>query len=347
MRKKLIYIHTGVSSFVQKDIDILESKFDLEIHYFSLKSKSLLPLSFLKEFFFILGKTLNSKVWIIQFAGYQSFLPVILGKVFFKKTVLILGGTDCVGFPSIRYGSFCNKSLKPFTSFSLRFASLLLPVDETLAEYEYTYQDQDFPKQGFKYHVKGIETPYKVIYNGFELEKWLPGKKEANTFVTVAANLSTRFGLQLKGVDLICAVAPYFPKCEFYIVGGKGINTELPENVKLINHIPNKELTNFIGTKEFYLQLSMSEGFPNALAEAMLCGCIPIVTNVGAMPMMVEDSGFILKKKDLNALIDLIQSALNDTQKEYKSKKAKSLIESKFPIERRKSEFISAIDSLF
>ncbi len=346
MRKKVVYIHPGFSSFVQKDISLLETEFDLKIHFFSLKSKKVLPLSFLKEFFFLLKHLISTKIWIIQFAGYQSFIPVLLGRMFFKKTIIVLGGTDCVGFPSIQYGCFYNKQLKPFTSFSLKYAKLLLPVDNTLVEYDYSYQDNDYPKQGFRYHVKGIKTPYKVIYNGFESNKWFPQKKTENSFVTVAADLNTRFGVQLKGIDLIISIAKDLPFCSFYIVGGKELNFEIPTNVILIDRIPNDQLTDFIGSKQFYLQLSMSEGFPNALAEAMLCGCIPIVSNVGAMPMIIEDSGYVLMRKDRNMLISLIQLAIQDQNKDIKSKKAREIVSSKFDIERRKTELIKIINTL-
>jgi glycosyltransferase involved in cell wall biosynthesis len=346
MRKKVVYIHPGFSSFVQKDISLLETEFDLKIHFFSLKSKKELPLSFLKESFFLLKNLFSTKIWVIQFAGYQSFIPVLFGKLFFKKTVIVLGGTDCVGFPSIQYGCFYNKQLKPFTSFSLKHAKLLLPVDQTLVEYDYTYQDRDYPKQGFQYHVPGIKTPYKVIYNGFDSEKWLPLKKEEKSFVTVAADLNTRFGVQLKGIDLIISAAKDLPFCSFYIVGGKELNFEIPSNVFLIDRIPNNQLTDFIGSKQFYLQLSMSEGFPNALAEAMLCGCIPIVSNVGAMPMIIEDAGYVLLKKDKNMLISLIQLAIKDENKDLKSTKAREIVSSKYNIEKRKSELIKIIHTL-
>ena len=46
----------------------------------------------------------------------------------------------------------------------------------------------------------------------------------------------------------------------------------------------------------------MSEGFPNALCEAMLSGCIPIVSNVGAMPKIVKETGYLLLKKDIYLL---------------------------------------------
>lgn len=57
-----------------------------------------------------------------------------------------------------------------------------------------------------------------------------------------------------------------------------------------------------------YLQLSLTEGFPNALIEAMACGCIPIVSSVGAMPEIVGQTGRVLKKKNIADLNEIIRS---------------------------------------
>lgn len=346
MKRKLLYIHVGLSSFVKKDIEILSSEFELKTFYFNLTSKKKLPLSFLKQFFFLCRTVFYSKTIVVQFAGYQSFLPVIISKLLNKKVIIILGGTDCVGFPSIQYGCFYNTKLKFFTAFSLRKANLLLPVDQTLVEYDYTYQNEDYPKQGYAYHVPNIKTPFKVIYNGYDALKWNPGIKEENSFVTVGADFTTKFGVKLKGIDLILSIAPKFPNCKFYIVGGNTIDILVPENVELIDFIPNEKLGCFLATKQFYLQLSMSEGFPNALCESMLCGCIPIVSNVGAMPMIAQETGFVLLKKDLNLLKSLIIEAISDNDLDSRSLHSRKFISENFTIKNRQNQLIKEINSL-
>ena len=87
----------------------------------------------------------------------------------------------------------------------------------------------------------------------------------------------------------------------------------------------------------------MSEGFPNALCEAMLCGCIPIVSAVGAMPMIVGDTGFVLRQKEVTQLKKLIDSVLHLENTEALILKCRQRIIENFPIEKRRQELISAV----
>lgn len=107
-----------------------------------------------------------------------------------------------------------------------------------------------------------------------------------------------------------------FPDFIFTIVGNtpEMKYTFVPSNVKLMPFIKYEEIINLYSQHEFYLQLSIMEGFPSAPCEAMLCECIPIVSNVAALPNIVGDTGFILYKRDKEELEALITKAvISDT----------------------------------
>ncbi|MFN8116744.1 MAG: glycosyltransferase [Bacteroidia bacterium] len=345
--QKLLYFHAGKSSFVVKDIEILQEKYYVIDFFFDTSNKKKYIYLFIQQFFFILKNVFGAKLIVCQFAGHHSFLPILFSRLFFKKSVVVAGGTDCVSFPSIGYGNFNNKLLAKTTAYSFKKCNLILPVHQTLVEYDYSYQPNDFKKQGYKFFISQIKTPYKIIYNGYDATKWFCNtEKEKNSFVTIGAGLDSRFGFNLKGIDLIFDIASKFTNCNFYIVGGLGINKLTPENIKLLDKIPNHELQKFLSNKQFYLQLSMSEGFPNALSEGMLCECVPIVSNVGGMPDIVSDCGFILKIKDVQQLENLISQAINTNDLTILGKKARERIKNNYTFEKRKELLLAEITKL-
>lgn len=346
MKKKLLYFHNGKSSFVEKDISILSEFYDLKEFEFKTKLKIVVPFEFLRQMIFLF-RHLTTKKSVVQFAGYHSFIPVVFKLIARKKVLIILGGTDCVSFPSIKYGSFYKNPLRFFTSFSLHHASLLSPVHESLIEYEYTYQNADFNGQGFLYHYPKIKTSYKVIYNGYNADKWKMGEKNKMTFVTIGANLNSRFAFKLKGIDLFIELAKKIPEGSFYIVGGKNLNRNIPSNIILLDNIPNYQLPSFLSDKQFYVQLSMSEGFPNALCEGMLTGCIPIVSSTGGMPMIVENCGIILKNKSIIDLTESVKNLMKDNKKiETLSMQSRKRIIKNFTIEQRAEKLIKLIKGM-
>ena len=153
--KSLLYYDTGKSSFVIKDLTILKSKFTV-IDYSFQASKLSLAYQLVKQFFHTIYHLPKCDAVIVQFAGYHSLIPFIFASWFGKKKIIIAGGTDCVSFPSIGYGTFQKLFLKWFTKKTFELASLILPVDETLIDYSYTYSNDDFPRQGYRNFVKNI-----------------------------------------------------------------------------------------------------------------------------------------------------------------------------------------------
>lgn len=344
--KKLLWVFTKKSTFVEKDIQLLSDEFFInEFHFVNFPKYKTIG-SLFKLFFHLLIHKYD--LIVCQFAGYQSFIPAIFYKLFKSKLLIIVGGTDCASIPEINYGNFNKKMLSFVTKFSLKNCSYISAVDESLIYQKYEY-DSKYSNQGIKYFIPDIKTPMNVIYNGYNAEKWkcsINQLKEKNTFLTVAAG-SDIVTLKRKGIDLIFEIVDYFPECKFIIIG-------LPDNFSLLRmkkniitvpFLENKKLIEYYCKSEFYFQLSLMEGFPNALCEAMLCGCIPIVSNVAAMPKIVGNSGFILMKRDKKMLIEIITTALNSDKKSL-SLKARKQIENNYTEDKRKKELSKLINDL-
>ncbi len=346
MKKTVLYFHTNLSSFAKKDVEILEKEFSVRKFHFRVPSKILLPFVFAQQKLFLLLNIFSSSLIVCQFGGYHSFLPVLLARIFGKKSLIITGGVDCVSYPSFNYGYLHKFPLGIFTKWSYLLASHISPKHKSLILSDDNYYGIDFPKQGLKYFMPHLKTPFTVIHNGYSPCPALLPERKKNSFITVSLGFEYGFQLQLKGIDLIFVVAEFFPECEFNILGVSADITFQPpsQNIKFIPPKKSEELNNFYSQSEFYLQLSISEGFPNSLCEAMLCGCIPIVSHVGAMPEIIGDSGFILKKRNIEMLKKIIEEAIVCDKKNL-SEKARKRIEENYSLKKRNDNLLALVNS--
>lgn len=350
MKDKILYIYPKKATFINNDLDFLSKNYNLITQDLEWGNAKKLPFNLIRQFFFLVANCYKSKAIIINFGGYFSLLPTIFGKLFGIKSLLILNGTDCVSFPSYNYGSLRKQPLKYFIKKSLEFADTLLPVDDSLIQQVHTYDDSITQKnQGIKAFFPNIKTPIQVIPNGFDRAFWL-SKKNRNRkgFITVGFVNSIKT-FHLKGIDLILEVAKLFPEENFTIVGVsnefKKSLQEIPKNVKTIPFLEKEALKTAYQKHTSYLQISINEGFGCALAEAMLSGCIPIISNVGALPNVTKNVGFIVDKKKINHLQKRIKEVLNleDEIKKNLSIKANKIISENFDISIRERLILQLI----
>lgn len=342
---KLFHNYIEKASFIQQDEEIFSC--DYEIISFSFKStrKILTPLYFFLQLYKLVFNFYSYKTIVSHMAGFHTFLPSILSMLGLKNHVIILHGTECNVIEEINYGLLNRRYLRWVVSFSVKKASLLLPVSEYLI-----YQQSDYlgesREMGLKSRIKDQLPPYRVIHNGIDGGKifYTGAARKNKSFLTIASGLEVERRYLLKGIDLLISLAKDFPECHFTIIGSKkifGYDGQF-QNISVIDFIENEKLNEIISSHTFYLQLSMSEGFGIALCEAMLCGLVPIVSNVGMMPEIIGDTGYILPKRDYKVLKELVSSILLN-QDSNKSQLAAQRIKELFPVEKRKNELLRVI----
>jgi len=345
-KKKVLYIHSLNTSFVRKDIGLLEANFITKKSFFNPNKKPLVPFQFIKQFFFLLFNIWGSNIVIVQFAGYQSFLPAFFSKIFRKPCLIVLGGTDCVSFPSINYGNFNRPVLKTFTAWSLRLSTHFAPVHKSLVKSKYTYTDDDYPEQGYMVFCPKVKGGYTELFYGYDATQFRNDEaKIPNSFITVGFLNNPNYFR--KGIDLIVEMAKSYPDNKFTIVGGTIDDIpviNVPSNVKLVDAVSYDELKALYAEHEFYLQLSICEGFPSAICEAMLCGCIPIGSDVAAIPEIIDDCGFVLKHKNVDELKSLFTEAMSSDKIMLSQKSRKSIMD-RFPLDER-NKFIDLVNKL-
>lgn len=310
--------------------------------------KSRIPFQFVRQFLFILFNFRKADAFVCHFAGYSSFLPSLLGRILGRPCLIIVAGNDGGCFPSINYGNYRKQPLKWFTGRSLKYARHILPVHESLAYQDYAYYEGGAPAQGFQYFVpETSKVPFTPVYYGYDTEFFKPNSaivRRKNSFVSIG-NLAIRNVFLRKGFDLIIELARRKPDWNFTLVGGK-IPTELsiPENLQVLPFCSVEEIVKILSEHEFYFQLSIMEGFPNALAEAMLCGCIPIGSNVSGIPYMIQDTGYILSHRNIEELELLCEEAVANGGNNQLSLKARQRIESEFTYDYRRDALSALIN---
>lgn len=338
----VIYIFPVKTAFTDRDIEMLETEFKVKPFVFTQNPRLLLPF-FLLQFFQIVIFLPWTTHWVCFFGGYHTVLPSFLSKITNKKCVILCGGTDAVNMPSIHYGNYRKKWLRKATVYSFKNCNLILPVAASLVKSEYRFAPEIPPKQGLLNLIPDLATRIKVIHNGFDSEFWTDFNtpRATKTFITVAKGIAKTSRAAVKGIDMIELIAPLLPDCKFTLVGDIDYQSKSP-NVSVVGAMDLEGLRQTLNQHRYYLQLSMSEGFPNALAEAMLCGCIPIGSAVGDVPAIIGDESLVLPQKDPNKLIELIDRALSMDFEGYR-KRARQKIVNDYPYSKRQSELIQAI----
>lgn len=343
-----LFIYVGRGPFVTKDIEIFTSFFSLKEFNFVPGKKWKTPLQLINQFLFLIANIWSCKIIIIQLSGFHAFFPTLLARITGKKSLIIAAGTDCHSFPSIGYGNYQKKILAYFTRLSFKLCTHIVPKHETLWFCDYTYSEKDYTHQGIKFFNPSLNKPHTVIENGFDPSVFKStNTRKSGTFLGVAGGMNFPFQKQLKGIDLIFEVSKYFPENLFTIVGidSRQQTVEAGSNIKLIPPVANKDLPEIFSSHQFFFQLSMAEGFPNSLCEAMLCECIPIGSDVFSIPEIIGSTGYLLKKRDVLGLKQLIEKALSQRNNEMGGHARKHIIDN-YTLEKRKLKFIKLFNDL-
>jgi glycosyltransferase involved in cell wall biosynthesis len=310
----VLYIKPSNSSFVRIDEEILQKHFPLQVFRIENKSKAGYFISLIRMKFFMIWRVRSYKLVISRFADYHSALMVFTARLLGKKSVVVIGGYDVYHIPEFAYGAYHKKLRGICSRYVLNNADMLLPNSNALIFSENNYALERTIYAGIRYFAPETKAKIQLLYNGFRSESWLPGEEKEKMVISVAY-MNDMVTYKMKGMDDFIQAARDLPSVPFVFVGvtedfrAKHL-TEIPANLQLVPPVPNHELAGWYGRAKVFCILSLSEGMPNALCEAMLCGCIPVGSSVEPIPEIIGDTGFIAGKKNGEQIAEAIRSAL-------------------------------------
>jgi glycosyltransferase involved in cell wall biosynthesis len=182
-----------------------------------------------------------------------------------------------------------------------------------------------------------------TVPTGYDPDIWLPaGEKEP--LVLTVAGCETEVRLKVKGVDFLLQVARTLPEVRFVLVGVDRaliarMGASRPPNVELLSYRSRGDLLPLYQRAKVYCQPSLSEGLPNSLCEAMLCGCSPVGTAVGGIPAAIGETGRVVPYGDVGQMQQAIGAALLTSPQPAESARAR--ITRKYPLAAREAALLA------
>jgi glycosyltransferase involved in cell wall biosynthesis len=121
--------------------------------------------------------------------------------------------------------------------------------------------------------------------------------------------------------------------------------------VEFLGFRSKEELLELYNIADLFVLASCSEGLPRVLIEAMACGCIPVVTNVGDVMSVVRDGSneFIVSPGNHEGLGERINQVLSlsaETANVIKNE-AGCTVENQFDSRKTTKKMIDSISTLF
>ncbi|MCU1240405.1 MAG: hypothetical protein JWO71_1131 [Candidatus Acidoferrum typicum] len=197
---------------------------------------------------------------------------------------------------------------------------LVLTVSEEVRRY--CIQNDGMPERKVSTLYNGVELENLAHKNGHCVREQFSCESGAPLVLTVGHIR------EVKGIDVLVKVAErvalQFPKVQFMIVGAKTdqkyfqtvqrqiADSGMQQNVRFVG--PAENVASVLKMGDVFFLPSRSEGFSNALIEAMACGLPCVATRVGGNPEAIEEghSGFVVENEDVEGAADRILRLLRE-----------------------------------
>ncbi len=332
--KRLLFVGAcGVyfRSFMQEDFDLLRGEFDVRLVKVCYSKRDL--KSALKTHLELIAGVAWADVAFCWFASYEAFATVALSQLFNRRTALVVGGADVTTILELEYGLALHSKSRFYQKFALNRATRVLP----------------YSKDAERGALGLLNDPSKVtlMYLGVDSKKFHPLGSKKDIVMTVGD--VTLSNLKRKGLETFVKSAAYLPDVEFVLIGRfldssiDYLRSIATKNVRFTGFLAESELIKQYQQAKVYVQVSAHEAFGVAVAEAMACECVPLVTDNGSLPEVVGETGMYVPYDDPAATAEGISQAL----KSEKGGVARQRINQMFTIDRRREALVSTMNELF
>lgn len=292
----------------------------------------------------------------LYFAWWTSsgFVALLKSKLFRKPCVIVAGGSDVSLKDRSQAGYNSRKWWQKFIiKWTLRHADAILAVSKDVYE--------DAVKLGAK--------KIHLVYNCVNTEKYKPVKTKKENIVLAISHLNKQ-NVKRKGIEDIIKSAPFVlkkhPTMRFIIIGNKFIDEKgnpnpesyypnllnlakelgVEKGIEFAGKVSEKEKIEYYNKAKVLVSPSEHEGFGVAIAEALSCELPVVVTNRGAIPEVVGDSGLYIPLGDVNKIAEAINILLeNEALRKRLGKRGRERM-TNFNIDKRRERIREVLEKV-
>jgi len=230
------------------------------------------------------------------FASEHALLPSLVARGLRRRFVVVVGGYDTANEPTFRYG-LVARGAGWLPRAVIRRADVVLPISSSAARELLALVPDAAPRA-------------RVAHLAVPSRRWPRVEVERCPDRIVTVGYVDEVSWARKGIDRFVELARADPRRSYVLVGRvrEGAAAQLlasaPANLTVTGYLPHEELVRVLWAAGVYVQLSRHEGFGLAVAEAMACGCVPVVSDLPALREVVGGWGVVASDGDARGAVD-------------------------------------------
>ncbi len=322
----LIVAPRVVATFIEQDQRMLAEEFEV----------TLLSIRGWRDLAALNREIRRADLVLIWFLGRHALPAVLLARPRHILIVTVIGGFEVAWVPSVGYG-IAPGSLKFLVSRFLAERATRILIVSNASHREAVVR---FPK---------VSDNMRLVPNAVDTQRFSYGPARTRSGVLHVGHYG-RSTLGVKNLIFLRDVTEALPDISFRLAGpvddreGEDFVDALPHNVGWLGPRAGDELVRDYQSASVYFQPSLHESFSLAVAEAMSCGCIPVVSPWGALPELVGNEGIVLSEPSVDNAVSAIRDAM--TWGDDRREAARSRIVEHYDLQRRRHSLVKLMEEL-
>ena len=289
---RIAYFYREMSEYIEIDLRALGERHALEVA--GSTSRWPRPLATWRA----VGRSDVAMSW---FASWHALAPALASRLRARPFVVVVGGYDTACLPGIEYGH----QRGGFKALVARAVMAL--ATRVVAISPFTVREA---------RALGVPASRLVLVPlGLDPARYASGVAREPDLVITTGGVN-RSNLTRKGLESFVRAAALLPELRFVVIGGwsddaiEHLRAIAGPNVAFTGRVPHEDKVRWMSRAAIAVQASQHEAFGLSLAEGMLCGCVPVVTDAGALPWVAGGTGAVVSTQEPRSIAEGVRAAL-------------------------------------